>query len=401
MVIPYEANALETIVETIVFATDILTAMDGAEQRRKLRWHPTGKIEFSVLVSGEKAAKLMGMIHANQGRTWIVPLWHLAERLTVAATAGATEFTTFDDSIAGFWDLAAWHQPFAMLWKDDATYEICHVTELQDYFDNLIQLDDPLAATWPVGTWSIPCRVGRLDPEVAVNWESRETLSARLKFSFDQWGPTAQYETWQIGAYGLYDQPNRRGAVEDLFTRRLVFLDSVAGQRTVDVLDVSPGMARSFVYSTAPRLNAQLLRFGILQNGGRAFGFFVPTWDQDLILASPVTAGSDAVVVKNTGYGTLQFPQNAARRHIRITDGAFSNYEDVHVVSVTTAGDTETLNLLSPCFLNHPVTDRVSFLRYVRFDDDATSIEWSGRDFAEAVIRIREIPLESWDPAAP
>lgn len=399
IVFPFEANYLEPITETITFATDILTGMDGTEQRRRLRWHPTGKLEFSLLLTGRKAQRFLALVHGYQGSEWVVPMWHLADKLSVAATSGSSSYAVVEEELAGYIEAAGASQPFALLWKDDETYELTKVDTIQTPYDNVIDLTEALAATWPIGTVSMSAKIGRLDPEMSLSWESRDTLSARIKFSFDAYGPS-QY-TFPSAGFGLLNpQMNRRGPVEDAFTRRLALLDAITGQRAVDVMDSSPSVARAHVYTATPHIEGLVLRNFLLYQMGRGFGIFIPSWQNELTLAAPAASGATSITIERVGYAEQMFAPNSARRHLRLFS-PFGNI-DVGVVDAVASGDTETLTLDSGLWTAvDPATWAICFRRWCRLDDDSTSIEWSARDFAEAVLRIREIPNEAATPVAP
>lgn len=97
-------NWSEEFVETFKFKTDVLTAWDGTEQRRKLRSKPRFEINYSGLLRGDSLTLIQSVLHNWQNKTFALPHWLDSSDLKVDTPIGSlsfvvdTRFKSFDVS---------------------------------------------------------------------------------------------------------------------------------------------------------------------------------------------------------------------------------------------------------------------------------------------------------------
>lgn len=176
-----EPNLTDSIIEEYGYMTGLMTSRDGTEQRRALRRHPVGSLEFSIMLNGREAWEALTRLHGHHPDTWVVPLWQHARRLTSAVTAGDSTLYASTDG-ARFLDVAGLGR-WAILWTRWDTYELVEITDVTPSQVDLLQ---PTLASWATNvTWLLPCRVGRLMDTHGVRWFDKDALTARVRFSFD------------------------------------------------------------------------------------------------------------------------------------------------------------------------------------------------------------------------
>jgi len=184
VVFPFEANGKDPPRERYGYATDVQKAEAGLEQRRKLRRHPTGSIEFSYFSREPwEFQRLNALLFRKQAQRWSVPLWPYATRLTADVAAGATSLSVVTAYVP--WTDPLGLGPYALLWASSRSFEL---VKLNAVYPTRLELLDaaPTAAAWPMAsTWVLPVRVALLEPTVPLQWESSELLTGRIRATFD------------------------------------------------------------------------------------------------------------------------------------------------------------------------------------------------------------------------
>jgi len=179
---PLQPNWQEKIVEGYGYRTAVLVADDSSEQRKGLRRHPAGSIEFSFMsAEAREAQAAMALLLANGDKLWAVPLWPYVCRLTAPTSIGALTLPC-DTAGAPFQDPLGLGD-FVLVWKDYLTWELL---EIQGVTGVSVDLGNPATMAWPASqSLVIPIRLGRLVPEFSAIWETGVVLSGRLHFDFE------------------------------------------------------------------------------------------------------------------------------------------------------------------------------------------------------------------------
>jgi hypothetical protein len=138
------------------------------------------------------------------------------------------------------------------------------------------------------------------------------------------------------------------------------------------------------------------LRAFLLARFGQLVPFWVPTWDQDLVMAIDAPSGSSTITIKSVFYTRFLFPDNA-RRYLALipTSGAGPNQYVAITGSVDNGDGTESLTLAAELGADVMAANTmVSFLTFARLDSDELAISWITTEYAEAVVAIQELPRE-------
>jgi hypothetical protein len=182
---------------------------------------------------------------------------------------------------------------------------------------------------------------------------------------------------------------------QDDARRRIVALDPGPGERLTDAHDVAPATGRPFQWKNYNRAQTAELLFFIDDTQGRAQPFWMPSYQRDLVLTANAAAGATAITVQAIGYTTRLFPVGNYRKHLCfMAPNQTLSFAQVHA-SVDNGNGTETLTLEDP--LAEDVVagvTMVSFLRYVRLEDDELTIEFEGTQLSTCQFSVRELPLE-------
>lgn len=188
------------------------------------------------------------------------------------------------------------------------------------------------------------------------------------------------------------------GRVDDPaeFRRSMVMLDTRTGKRMVDDPGGAPAVTRPFLWAAQGRTAVNTLKTFLTARKGRAVPVWVPTYQQDLILAQDGQSSEGSITVKDVNYTNLMFP-NAARRQLvfMTAAGAITTIKKVTGSTRNQAGGTETLSLDAVLGVNLPAaTTIVSFLTLCRLATDEAELAWYSTDYVEALLRFTELPRE-------
>lgn len=192
-------------------------------------------------------------------------------------------------------------------------------------------------------------------------------------------------------------EPNRLATLEDALERRFNLLDSLTGGRWPDELEAAPATVRPFVWTAINRAEANHMRSFIDARKGRAVPFWLPSWQQDLTLASDALLDQTILEINWIRYSSLMFPDVAARRHLAIM--ALGEDPSYHWIDeATDPGDeiVESITIDPGAPRALPAASTIlSFLRYCRLEEDEVSWVWESSQVCHALIKVREIPKEA------
>ena len=156
-----------------MWATDVLTARDGTEQRVGLRAKPRRSLEFSILVGSADAALLDVLLSAWQSRVYALPIWPDKGVLTTAIAAGSTVIPLTTTNLEYEAD------GLLVIGTDSRNTEAAEVLSIAS---NAVTLKQPLLQPWPAGAFVTPARTARLRITQAVSRVTDAIATARLVF---------------------------------------------------------------------------------------------------------------------------------------------------------------------------------------------------------------------------
>jgi hypothetical protein len=391
-VFPIKPDAGSPTVETYAFATEILTAEDGTEQRRLLREHPVGGIDLPMVAHGRKAQTLQAYLITGSGQQWAAPLWPLACRMSADIAPGAGSIPLAESNLPFTdWQGVA---PYALLWRDPWTYELLSIAN--DVFPDSLPLNDVVVGTWPkASTWVLPIRLGRII-DSSLEWWNVEALTGHVQFSFESTGESF-YGFDGTELIETFDRkPNRTSPREQGFEHRLDVLDPGLGTRAAFTRDKATATrGRTFNWTAFSRADALELRAFLTRRLGRLVPFWVPSYQRDMQLAVAAAAIDTEIVIEAIGYAALLFPNTGARRYLRLRAPGGAFVDAKVTAAVDNEDGTETLTLDDPLGAAFGLDCLVMFRQLCRLDADEIRIEWRSPQVAQASLPVHELPNEA------
>jgi len=322
--------------ESLSWLTDVIPAKNGRSQKRELRLAPRRIFEFQV-ITGDQERRLSDVLLMDHGgRYWMLPIWHDVQLLGASLGSGQSFVSC---RTAGFEFV---EQGYALLWLAINQWQLVGITAIA--VDG-IHLGTLTTRDWPMDTRIYPVRRARLlEQPTEASWTD-SSGSRSVSMIIDEpcdWPGELPASTYR--GYPVIEQ--RTDVGEDL---------SVTFNRQLDLVDVETGPVSMFDYPQRPFRGAGLrwLAHGREENAalrsllyglrGRMATVWLPTWNSDLQLLSPISAVDTTISVQWAGY-TVFGRMQAGWRDIRIElfDGT-KFYR--RITSAAESGETEQLGI--------------------------------------------------------
>lgn len=203
--------------------------------------------------------------------------------------------------------------------------------------------------------------------------------------------------TQYLGYEVLPIEPDGADMETESVARGVRILTSPTGRQAGDQHAAAPAPLRPFTWKALGDSEiAELLAF-IDRRRGRAVPFWLPSYHADLVMSQDLANGSTALRVRWCGYVASMFPSGNARRHLALLQpGADLAFHRVAGAVDPGRGQPEQLTL-SPAAGRSWSASRttVSFLKFVRFEEDLVRVEYLARGIAQATIQVRELFQEA------
>lgn len=199
---------------------------------------------------------------------------------------------------------------------------------------------------------------------------------------------------WQ-GYTVLPVEPSRDGAIPETITRGARLFENPTGVQGVRVHTAAPAPARAFTwYASGDQAIVELEAF-LDDRRGIVVPFWVPSYQADLVLAQDAAPGTSTIQIRWAGYTSRLFPSSGRRDLALFLPDGTPEFHRVTDAAAPVAYQPETLTVSPVTTREHPMARTlVSFLKFVRLDEDETEIVWETRAVARATIRVRELPFE-------
>ncbi len=283
--------------ERIEWLTDVMTMRDGSEQRVRLRTDPRRSFEFEVWEHGTDVGLIDLLLCAWQSRVYAVPVWADRSALTAPLPAGTTQIaidTAHDDYHDG---------GLAIVGVGARQTEALEIAAIDS---GLITLKRATLQSWPAGAWIAPARLGRLPSRQSITRPAAALSLARLRFDLDDLASTS----------GVVDAPAYRGT--DVLVRRPNRIEDITAEylRLVDVFDNDTGLpvvadipnrpyvVRSHQYLLRDRDDIAAMRAWLYARAGRQVPFWMPTWERNFEIVSPVAIDAVSLLIGSQGFAT-------------------------------------------------------------------------------------------------
>lgn len=387
VVFAFAPNWADNVTEQLSWLTDVMTAVDGTEQRVALRSLPRRTISYSLFAEGTDAARLDGVLWSWQSRTFALPVWIDAQRLTSPVSVGDTAIS-IDTTERDYRDGG-----LVVLISSPGTYEAIEIATVSD---GGLQLARGLGGNWPAGTRIAPVRLARLPTQVKLSRQTAGWLTGSVAFDvIDNAGGAAAaelddqtYRGWPV----LTRQPNRKSAIDETYTRTRNEIDNDTGIVTIDDLSQQAIDLQTWQMIGVDRSDVYALRRWLHARQGKLSPFWAPTWHRDLEIVETVNASATLITVTDIAYRRFGAGM-PGRRDIALLHRDGTWY--FRRVLAANAGDpgTEQLSLDSQIGVTADPDDWriICFLVPLRLSSDSATFKWRSAGVASLSLATRSV----------
>lgn len=369
---PYEPET--PIREVLEFATDILQAVDGKEQRVSIRKHPRQRFDMGYRLEEGQDRRTFHMILAGaQAATFGIPVWFEARRLGADVTSGSLTVTV-DTSYGDFRT-----DGLAILWSSPTHFE---ALEIDSFDGSSITFSSALSQDFDAAeTLVMPLRVAVADSRASGGKYIKNMDEYRLRFVVNEEGADlADTSAWDShDSKVMLDDPNWVGSsqrIADNIATRLTILDNETSPvaQFTDWPIAQYQSTKGFIANTPQELwNVRQLVHALR---GSQVSFYLPTFYADLVATSDLGSGSDQMQIENIGFADFidgQEPLGAI--WVKKTDGSVVTRNITASETIDSSTERLTLDSVWGTTITLAEIDRIAFLRLVRIADDQVRFE--------------------------
>lgn len=360
--------------ETLEWLTDVLTKVDGSEQRRAIRKTPRQFFRWDVLVEdGRERSIVENSLFDWQGRTFGVPVWHESTNLAAAITGGSTTVITVGSTAdADFRDGG-----LVLVWESVTKYDVLN---LVSHTSTTLTVQNPptnsYSQTPTGGVLVIPLRLAAVEGDVRGGRYLQGQDRFQVRFRVTEAGvDLADSSSWStFNSKVLLDDYNFvEGTLPETYSLPVVRIDNGSGLSAEYVRQDRHRRASQRRFVVATRAGLWRVRQLLHALRGRQISFYLPTFSKDLVPAGTMTSGQTTLAVENVGYTNLirsRQPKNVIR--VVPVAGAGSPFLRTIVSSTVVDSATENITVSSswPSTLTPAQIERISFVEKVRSDSD-------------------------------
>ncbi len=387
-------NWRQPITERLDWLTSVMPSQTGSEQTIGLRLSPRRSFEFTVSLYGASKTLFDLSVGKVGYDPWYLPVWHDAEEIVSAATAGATSIAT-DTAGRGF--VAG---GFAILLPakfGDEQAGGAEIAEVASVAADSISLVGPLSETWPAGALLAPAVKARF-----TELPNKTRISGRIaeaQVRLEVVGPSDLVEaapplTTYDGLPVLSVPPDESKQLTAQYERLADQQDNDTG--VAERLHTSDFafVARSHAWFALGRSEHAELRALFYALAGRNNHLWVPSFEEDLFLAAPVALGDSSITVRACGFTYFGGPRGGREDlQIVLKDGTVL-CRHITGVSLTVDGNEAIVLSSSLPAMSAESVERISFLTRGRLDTDSIELTHitDTRGVTQAAAVFRSVP---------
>ncbi len=372
------------VLERLEWTTDILRKRNGTEQRFSMRGLPRQTIEYDFLVYRQHMQSLKMKLQGDQGGEWIVPVWFNMQKSDADISVGATtlNFETIKYE---------WHEAeYLILYSDQTHYE---VVEILSVLNGTVVLNAPVAKNWPTGTWIVPAKIGHVREKISMQAVTGDVFRGRVQVNFDSLTthPLTALNTLE-SRWFLDSEPNWVTPRKTTWERDMELIDYGLGPTLAYDKTGFSEVTRDYEYLMSNRDRLYLMRSAIHSVKGRWKGFYIPTYNSDLTIKSPVSSTDTSIEIEFTHFNDHVLDRfGFVYLQIRLKNGVQVLAKVINATSSPGVSEVLVLSAQVGETFNPQDVLRVSFVFINRLDSDAVEFNWITPNAATTLLPLRSV----------
>jgi len=385
--------------ETLAWLTDIITALDGNEQRIALRKNPRQIFEVTYKLDGAERQRMQSLIMDWTNNSFGFPLWHEKLYLSADVSVGGTSYSVADTSEV---DLRV--GGLAVVLSDNNTFDVINISSITA---TTIVASDPSVNAYPAGTAIMPMRTAIVLGAISASRHQNELEEFRVRFLVTDndtgalTGDVSAYSTYDDGSTTgtrvLFDDCNVvEGPMPEQYKRRIYRIDNSTG--VVKIGSTWDRNKRTHEKGFSLRSRAEILAFRkmLISLRGRQTAFYIPTFFDDVTVVAQLNTGSSTMDISNIEYE--RFIQSRRPKTImKVTyDVGAGEVDIIRTITAAAGVDSTTERLTTgtdtwPTNITVAQVVRVQFYELVRFDADNVPINYPRIGLAQCKMPVVQV----------
>ena len=365
--------------EMLEWQTDIIPSFNK-EQRLALRAAPRQAFTFEFQLDPYQFSRAKAIATKWAHRVYGIPVWSELTRLG-PLSAGATEILV-DTTVADYRQ-----DDIIIIWESDTNNV---AVEIGAVLADRVQLKLPLEKSYQ-NAYVAPLRFARTFDGMQFRRSNHDFTIASATFQVTQnkdLGAAVGYPRYR-GKDVLIDPTILVGDINERISRATDEFDNGSGPIVVDIKNNWVNSTKAITFDVLTRAERWVARKWIHSRRGRQKGFWLPTWNPDLILLNDVPKSGASLTVRPIGYplyygvkDIMVQLKNRSRIFARVLSGAVDPNENEVLALEAAVGTGFTV----------AEVDFICFMSHVRFNSDRVEIrhDYAGR--AVTTIPVVETP---------
>lgn len=378
-------TAAGEVAERLEFLTDVLPAVTGPEQRRRLRDAPRIALSFDCQEEGRAARQLEVVLARNGAGLWRVPLVQDSSPLLTPWPAGTLSLTLDLDARWCRYKVGG----YALVMGNDArVYDVLEITAVDSYSIEVAAQGDH---DWPAGVWVCPLVTARLPSVPAMARFTGGQVAGQVTFELAE--PLDETRDAGAATYRGYPvvelRPDWSRDPETSHDRAVAYEDNEIGF-PVAYDQAGQVLGRTvFQVAMADRQEIAQLRGLLYALGGRWATCWVPSQAADFLVTAPLVSGASTLDVEWAGFSEWSIAPWRRDVRIQLVDGTVL-YRRI-TAAVALGADQERLTLGSALGVSVAADQvaLVSYLTLARQDTDVASLKYWVKGLVQTELSFR------------
>ena len=367
--------------ERLEWKTDVLPSFNN-EQRLALRPAPRQSFSYSFQLDPRQFSRAKAIATQWAHRVYGIPVWSETTRVG-ALSAGATEIL-LDTTTADYRE-----NDIVLVWEDDTHFLAVENTGV---LSDRVVLKLPLDESF-TNAYVAPLRFSRTLQGMSFNRSAHDVVEAQATFQVTanrDLGASIGLPQYR-GKDVLVDRTVLSGDLDERISRAIDVFDNGSGPMVVDVKNSWVTSRQTISIDTLTRAERWEKRKWLHSRRGKQAAFWLPSWNEDLVVLEDVGAAGAALTVS-----PIEYPLYYGVKDIMIQLKSGTRLFARVLSGATDPDGNEVLSLGAAVGTAFTVSevDFVCFMSHVRFDTDTIEISHGHAGRAVASIPVTETPEE-------
>lgn len=383
-------NWKNSVRETFMYKTDVITSYNKKEQRRSLITQPRRSIDYDSLLSKRLLMPIRNALYGWHNRPYLMPLWWQVLTLKKPCLRNDTEIHVSD--LSGISNIQKSSQ--LAMWKNPFETELVTVKYVSG---NTITLLTPLEHNYSAGVEVYPVTDAMLDSNLTIQNLTSEAATCGVSASLLGKAaplPSLQKDSQKIimfnGVEVLTERPNWHTPTEDIYDSDIEIVDFGYGGVAYFGRGTPTLLTRTATFLSRTRQQTEWWRRFIHRQRGQLKSFFVPTNTKDLSLANDASNGAKEFLMDD--YYLSSIVNNSKERKIlgiRIYGKDY--FFTIVKIDVLDGLARVVVNEEIPIFMPKKDVTFINFLQRMRFASDEVEIEHITSEVAQLTLKFKQV----------